>query len=115
MQTFIEFQATFSGDRALSIMDRLSPIVPLTVHDFPSLEVQEGPFTSTVTNEANFSSLFLLSENVYNYKIGTNMFYFVCRTLLVVFCFEKLYFFSTLQSTCIFRLPNLADLKKCKH
>ena len=30
----------------------IGPIVPLTVHYFPSIEVQEGPFTSTVTNEA---------------------------------------------------------------
>ena len=29
-----------------------------------TVEVQEGPFTSTATNEPNFSSLFLLSENV---------------------------------------------------
>ena len=43
-------------------------------------------------NWPNCLHYFLLSENVWNYKIGTTMFYVAYRTLLVMFCVLKFYF-----------------------
>ena len=58
------------GNSALNVVLkvlRVGPIVPLTVRYSPSSEVQTSPFTWAATNEPNFSSIFLLSENVEKY------------------------------------------------
>ena len=60
------------------------------------------PIENSSNELAKLSSLFSAFRKCLNYKIGTKMFLYVCRTLLVIFCFEN-NIIPPLQSTCIFR------------
>ena len=45
-----------------------------------------------------------------NYKIGTKMFYFVCRTLLEMFCFENI--FPNFAKHMHFQIAEFGSLEK---
>ena len=70
---------------------RTSPLARLVSGLRPSRWGPSG-WTTLHTNWPNCLHYFLLSENVWNYKIGTTMFHVACRTLLVMFCVLKFYF-----------------------
>ena len=57
----------------------------------PSSEIHESWYRTLHTNWPNCLHYFLLSEKVWNYKIGT-MFCVAYRTLLVMFCVLNFYF-----------------------
>ena len=79
-------------------------------------EVHYDPFTSTATNERNFSSSLLLSENVQNYWSETTMISITCRTPFSDVFWSKTTFFTTFEKHLFLTAATLIFIflmKKC--